>query len=190
MNSAAAKIPLRSATRIMLFYTVLSLAWFYFSSHVLSPSDTHNVSPFNGMTFWVTLTTFITGITVSIFFLLVWRQQYLQHQQDMVRCVAEKDRLLHYFFDLPLQGMAITTNAHGHWLQFNDYLCTLFDSPRAALAELNLLALTHPDDRLNDLHEWELMQAGQSQGYRREKRFVRVTVQRDGIDYLNETIVP
>ncbi len=80
MNSAAAKIPLRSATRIMLFYTILSLAWFYFSSYGLPSATSNQASPFNGMTFWVTLTTFITGITVSSFFLLVWRQQYLQHQ--------------------------------------------------------------------------------------------------------------
>jgi diguanylate cyclase (GGDEF)-like protein/PAS domain S-box-containing protein len=168
MNSAAAKIPLRSATRIMLFYTVLSLAWFYFSSHGLYSGSS------DSLTFWVTLTTFITGITVSGFFLLVWRQQYLQHQQDIVRCVAEKDKLLHHFFDLPLQGMAITSGAHGRWLQFNDHLITLFKSSREELAGLNLLALTHPDDRINDLQDWELMLANELQGYRREKRFVRM----------------
>ena len=174
MNSAAAKIPLRSATRIMLFYTILSLAWFYFSSYGLPSATENQASPFTGMTFWVTLTTFITGITVSSFFLLVWRQQYLQHQQDMVRCVAEKDKLLHHFFDLPLQGMAITSGAHGRWLQFNDHLATLFKSSREELSGLTLLALTHPDDRMSDLQEWKLMQSGKSQGYRREKRFVRM----------------
>jgi PAS domain S-box/diguanylate cyclase (GGDEF) domain len=173
MNSAAAKIPLRSATRIMLFYTVLSLAWFYFSSHSFAPTHAENASPFSSLTFWVTLTTFITGITVSSFFLLVWRQQYLQHQQDMAQCVAERDKLLHHFFDLPLLGMAITSNAHGCWLRFNDHLLTLFKVSHEELAALNLLALTHPDDRQNDLLEWDRMQRGDSQGYRREKRFVR-----------------
>jgi PAS domain S-box-containing protein len=172
MNSTAAKIPLRSATRIMLFYTVLSLVWFYFSSHGSPSALTSDVMSLDGLPFWVTLTTFITGVTVSIFFLLVWRAQYLQHQQDMARCVAEKDKLLHHFFDLPMQGMAITCSSHGKWLQFNDYLCTLFHTTRIELADLSLLALTHPDDRQEDLDEWERMRSGLSQGYRREKRFV------------------
>ncbi len=113
MSSAAAKIPLRSATRIMLFYTVLSMAWFYFSSQRFSPTASDTLLPVDAITFWVTLTTFVTGLTVSIFFLLVWRQQYLQHQQEMASGMAERDRLLHHFFDLPLLGMAITSNASG-----------------------------------------------------------------------------
>ena len=173
MNSATAQIPLRTATRIMLFYTVLSVAWFYFSGYSLSPSATKGAPPFDSLTFWVSLTTFITGITVGVFFLLVWRQHYMQHRQTLSRRVAEKDRLLHHFFDLPLLGMAITTNANGSWLRFNDHLSTLFNLSRDELAELNLLALTHPDDRPYDRQEWMRMQDGESQGYRREKRFVR-----------------
>ena len=175
MSSIAAKIPLRSATRIMLFYTVLSVAWFYFSSHrFASVASPDSILPVDAITFWVTLTTFITGLTVSIFFLLVWRQQYLQHQQDMANCVAERDRLLHHFFDLPLLGMAITSNPHGRWLRFNDHLVTLFGISRDELSELSLLALTHPDDRDADIREWARMQSGETQGYRREKRFVRM----------------
>ncbi len=68
MSSIAAKIPLRSATRIMLFYTVLSVAWFYFSSHrFASVASPDSILPVDAITFWVTLTTFITGLTVSIF---------------------------------------------------------------------------------------------------------------------------
>lgn len=172
MKSTAARIPWRSATRIMLFYTVLSLVWFFFSNHFLPDTLTKDESIFENLGFWVTLTTFITGMTVSTYFLYFCRQIYRQHQQEIQLKVAERDRFLNRFFDLPLLGMAITANKHGDWIRFNDHLCTLFQLPREELYHFNLMALTHPDDRVRDGIEWEKMKQGESDGYRREKRFV------------------
>ncbi len=172
MKSTAAKIPLRSATRIMLFYTVLSLIWFFFSNHFLPVSLTKDESLIGSLGFWVTITTFVTGMTVSTYFLYFCRQQFRQHQHEMKLKVAERDRFLNRFFDLPLLGMAITANKNGDWIRFNDHLCTLFNLTREELYRFNLMALTHPDDRTRDGIEWEKMKQGESDGYRREKRFV------------------
>lgn len=171
MNTATVKFPLRSASRVMLFYVILSLCWFFFTTYLLPE---HSIEPFvsNNMGLWVTLSTIVTGGVVSAYIILVWRQHILHHQRQMAIQVAEKDRLLHHFFDLPLLGMAITRNLKGDWLRFNDHLCTLFRITRSELQNLNLMALTHPDDRALDIIEWEKMLGGQSNGYRREKRFV------------------
>ncbi len=172
MKSTTARIPLRSATRIMLFYTVLSLIWFFFSNHILPIALTKDESLLGSLGFWVTLTTFITGMTASSYFLYFCRQKYRQHQQEIKLKVAERDRFLNRFFDLPLLGMAITANKNGDWIRFNDHLCTLFNLTREELYRFNLMALTHPDDRARDDIEWEKMKQGESEGYRREKRFV------------------
>lgn len=171
MNTSVVKHPLRSASRVMLFYVVLSLSWFFFSTYML-PEKISDPSIFSNLGFWVTLTTLITGGTVSGYVILVWRQHILQHQREMAIKVAERDRLLYHFFDLPLLGMAITRNIKGDWIRFNDHLCTLFKIQREELQSLNLMALTHPDDRAFDIIEWEKMLGGQSDGFRREKRFV------------------
>lgn len=165
-------MPLRSAVRIMVFYTILSAAWFYFSGYLFDNSP-ENGSFFRSLTFWVTLITFITGLTVSAFLLLVWRQQYRQHQHDMAAFVEEKDRLLHHFFDLPLLGMAITADEYGTWIRFNDHLCSLLDIHRSTLTHLNFIQLVHPDDRESCVHEWTRMKKGLSTGFRKEKRLLR-----------------
>lgn len=172
ISSAAAKLPLRSAIRIMVFYTILSFAWFYFSGYLFDTS-TDNIAFFRHLTFWVTLITFFTGITVSMFFLLVGRQQIQQHQKDVANYVEEQDRLLYHFFDLPLLGMAITSDEYGSWVRFNNHLCNLFHIHRSTLSHMNLIQMIHPDDRESCVQEWRKMRDGDSTGFRKEKRLLR-----------------
>ena len=69
--------------------------------------------------------------------------------------IAEQDRLLRQFYDLPFIGMALTSPETKKWLQFNDRLCEILGYPRKALVNLTWAEITHPDDLAADVAEFD-----------------------------------
>ncbi|MEQ9566629.1 MAG: PAS domain S-box protein [Pseudomonadales bacterium] len=81
--------------------------------------------------------------------------------------------MLNLFFELPFVGMAITSLESKVWVRVNDRLCEILGYPRDELKKLSWPDITHPDDLGADLSNFNKILAGESEGYRMDKRFVR-----------------
>ncbi len=76
------------------------------------------------------------------------------------------------YFEQSLIGVAVTSPEKG-WVDVNQAVCDLLGYSREELAGLTWAELTHPDDLAADEAQFERVLAGEIDGYRLEKRFVR-----------------
>ena len=81
--------------------------------------------------------------------------------------------MLRLFFDSPFVGMAVTSPRSKRWVKFNDELCRILGYPRDELERLTWTEITHPDDVPADLDQFHRVIAGETDGYRMDKRFIR-----------------
>jgi len=93
----------------------------------------------------------------------------LKQVQDALR---ESEARFRSYFELPLVGMAVTSPDKG-WLQVNDKLCEMLGYSRDELVQKSWVELTHPDDAVLDLEQFEQVLAGQFDGYSLDKRYYR-----------------
>jgi PAS domain S-box-containing protein len=93
-----------------------------------------------------------------------------------VTSTRSDESVLKFFYELPFLGMAITSPETQAWVQVNDQLCAILGYPREELTKLTWSEITHPDDLEADLENFNSILAGNSEGYRMDKRFIR----RDG----------
>lgn len=85
----------------------------------------------------------------------------------------EQAELLRMFYELPFLGMAISSPTDKRWLQVNDRLCEILGYPREELLRMTWAEMTPPGDLERNVELFEELMAGQRQGYRMSKRFVR-----------------
>ncbi|MBL6957789.1 MAG: PAS domain S-box protein [Rhodospirillales bacterium] len=76
------------------------------------------------------------------------------------------------YFELGLIGMAVTSLEKG-WIEVNDRLCEIFGYPREELTKLTWKEITHPDDVVKDVAQFDRVLAGEIDGYAMDKRFIR-----------------
>ena len=86
--------------------------------------------------------------------------------------LLESEARLRSFFELPLNGFAITSPDKG-WLVVNDRLCAMLGYSRAELLAMTWEQLTHPDDVAANTVQFARMLAGEVDSYTLEKRYVR-----------------
>lgn len=142
--------------------------------HLLAEVDEREVMvPVRNLVFWVSLVALTAIVCVSAAVLLLWRARARAYALRALAREAAKDRLLRRFFDLPFVGMAISSPTTQRWLQVNDRLCEILGYTRAQLLELTWAQVTHPDDLAADEAEFRRVLAGEIDGYRMEKRFLR-----------------
>ncbi len=98
--------------------------------------------------------------------LLVWVGRPLF---DEVHDIQERFKK---YYDVGLVGIADTSLETG-WLRFNDRLCDMLGYTREELKKTNWIELTHPADLEDELKEFRRALSGESNGYTREKRFIR-----------------
>ncbi len=97
---------------------------------------------------------------------------FLRVTTPMTRRLEESEEELKTYFDESLTAMAFTSPTKG-WLRANPALCELLGSSFDELAATTWAELTHPDDLAADVAQFERLLAGEIEGYRLEKRFVR-----------------
>lgn len=68
--------------------------------------------------------------------------------------------------------MAVTSLEKG-WLDVNDKLCEILGYPKELLLTLSWADITHPDDLLADISQFERVLNGEIEGYMMDKRFIR-----------------
>lgn len=83
---------------------------------------------------------------------------------------ASEQRFRHSFLDAAT-GMAITTT-EGRFVEANKAYCQMLGYTEAELREMNILALTHPDDRPRNLELFQELVSGQRENYHIEKRYL------------------
>ena len=76
------------------------------------------------------------------------------------------------YFEQGLIGMAITSPEKG-WLAVNQTICDLFGYSQEELISMTWAELTHPEDLDADAAQFNRVMAGEIDGYRMEKRFIR-----------------
>ena len=76
------------------------------------------------------------------------------------------------YFELGLVGMAIVSPTEG-CLEVNNRLCEILGYPRSELMQMSWAALVHPDDLAVDIRNYGRISAGEVDGYRIEKRWIR-----------------
>ncbi|MCC7446024.1 MAG: PAS domain S-box protein [Anaerolineae bacterium] len=92
-------------------------------------------------------------------------------QQAQV-ALQESEARFRGYFELPLVGMAVTS-PEKDWLQVNDKLCEMLGYSRDELVQKSWVELTHPDDAVLDLEQFEQVLAGQFDDYSLDKRYYR-----------------
>ncbi|MBF0141151.1 MAG: CHASE domain-containing protein [Magnetococcales bacterium] len=80
---------------------------------------------------------------------------------------------LHYFYDLPFIGMAITHPLTKQWVVVNDHLCHMLGYSREELVTRTWAEMTHPDDIQTNLEHFSRLMRGECDGYVLDKRYIR-----------------
>lgn len=112
------------------------------------------------------------SLLLILMMFIQWRQQKYQFDIDFERKTAEKDRILHHFFDMPLFGMAITHAKSGRWLRFNDRFCELLGYSRDELQQQTMIDLYKESDRNQEMILLKEMEAGHFDNYQIEKQYI------------------
>jgi PAS domain S-box-containing protein len=89
--------------------------------------------------------------------------------------LRESEERFRSYFQLGLIGMAITSPGK-RMLEVNDEICKILGYERDELLKMNWAEMTHPDDLAADFANFERVMAGEIDGYKLDKRFIR----RDG----------
>jgi PAS domain S-box-containing protein len=92
-----------------------------------------------------------------------------RHTEEALRASEERFRR---YFDLGLIGMAITSPSKG-CLEVNDELCRVLGYERSELLQMTWAQITHPDDLDADVAQFGRVLAGEIDGYRLDKRWIR-----------------
>jgi PAS domain S-box-containing protein len=76
------------------------------------------------------------------------------------------------FFERSMVGMATTSPSKG-WIEVNQALCDILGYPREELLQKTWTELTHPDDVMVDVANFDRVVSGETEEYARDKRFIR-----------------
>ena len=147
--------------KIALLYVAFAVVWIFVSDKLLAfavtdPDLILRYEIFKGFVFVI--------VTSSLLYLLV-RKLAIQ--------TAARDKQLKLFYDLPFIGMAFSSPSSKAWLYANDHLCKMLGYTRAELLRTTWADITHPDDLAENVKLFERMKAGEIDGYKMEKRFIR-----------------
>lgn len=85
----------------------------------------------------------------------------------------EQAELLRMFYELPFLGMAISSPDDKRWLQVNDRLCDILGYSRDELLRMSWAEMTPAGDLERNVELFNELLAGQRNGYRMAKRFLR-----------------
>lgn len=94
-------------------------------------------------------------------------------QEETRKALRESEHLFYAYFERGPIGMAVTSPEEKRWVKVNRRLCDLLGYSREELLQIPWPNLTHPDDIEPDIEEFNKVLAGESEGYRLEKRFIR-----------------
>jgi PAS domain S-box-containing protein len=86
--------------------------------------------------------------------------------------LRESEARFRSYFELPLIGIAITSPEKG-WIEVNDKICSMMGYSREELLRTTWSELTHPEDLVADVEQFNQVLAGHINSYSMDKRFIR-----------------
>ena len=100
-------------------------------------------------------------------------QTHLENEIDN-RTLELKNSLQRFksYFELPLIGVAITSPEKG-WIEVNQKLCDLLGYKQTELFSMTWEQLTHPEDLMKDVAQFNKVLSNKIEGYTLDKRFIR-----------------
>jgi PAS domain S-box-containing protein len=101
----------------------------------------------------------------------VWEISERKRVEEALRTSEERFRST---FEQAAVGMAHVA-LDGHWVVVNNRLCEIVDYGREELLKLTFQEITYPEDLASDLAQVQRLVAGEIDGYRLEKRYIRRT---------------
>jgi PAS domain S-box-containing protein len=99
-------------------------------------------------------------------------QEVAQRSAALEQALRESEDVYRSTFELAELGVGHQT-PDGNWVNVNDKLCEIVGYSRDELLKMNFQDITHPDDLKSDLAHLAKMNAGLSDSYAIEKRYVR-----------------
>jgi PAS domain S-box-containing protein len=105
-------------------------------------------------------------------------QGFVKVTQDMTErkraeeALRENEERFRSYFELGLIGMAMTSPTIGI-LEVNDELCSILGYERSELLKKSWAVMTHPDDLAADVAQFNLVLAGETDGYTLDKKWIR-----------------
>jgi PAS domain S-box-containing protein len=98
--------------------------------------------------------------------------QNITGRKDIEERLRKSEEHFRSYFELGLIGMAITSPTKG-WLAVNDEFCKILGYERDEMLKKNWAEMTHPEDLAADVANFDRVMAGETDGYRLDKRFIR-----------------
>jgi PAS domain S-box-containing protein len=92
---------------------------------------------------------------------------------QQAEALRQSESTLRLFFDLPFTGMAVTSPRDKRWVQVNQALCDMLGYPREELVKRSWAEITHPNDLVEDVANFERVMRSEIDGYKMDKRFIR-----------------
>jgi PAS domain S-box-containing protein len=86
--------------------------------------------------------------------------------------LRESEARFRSYFELPLIGIAITS-PEKRWIEVNDQICSMMGYSREELLRTTWSELTHPEDLVADVEQFNQVLAGHIDSYSMDKRFIR-----------------
>ena len=87
--------------------------------------------------------------------------------------LRESEEQFRAMFELASIGIAQADPATGRWVRVNQKMCAITGYSAEELLRLQILEITHPEDREADREAFQRVVRGESQAYRLEKRYLR-----------------
>ncbi len=131
------------------------------------------MAPLQQLVFWISVVAVFMVACVTAVVVLLWRRQGRSHERAIQDQVADRDRLMRNFYDMPFIGMAIIDPASRRPMHVNDRMCAMLGRSRETLLEMSWEAMLHTDDRPYESARIERVLAKESEGYEREVRILQ-----------------
>ena len=132
--------------------------------------------------------------TQELFDNTILLQKEIQERQQADEALRKSQKRIFRFFELPLVGMTITSPSK-KLIEVNDKFCEMFGYSREELSRKTWADLTHPDELTQNLQQYNLLLAGEIEGFSIEKRYIRkdgqifyATVSVRGVRHIDNTL--
>ncbi|MBW4683210.1 MAG: PAS domain S-box protein [Microcoleus vaginatus WJT46-NPBG5] len=99
-------------------------------------------------------------------------RQEIRKSKRAQKHLRQREERLRSYLELSAIGIAITSPEKG-WLEVNDSLCKIFGYSRSELMQKSWESLTHPEDLLANLTQFNRALAGDIDSYSIDQRFIR-----------------